>query len=421
MKVTGIIAEYNPFHNGHAYHIEETKKGTEADYIVAVMSGNFVQRGAPAILTKYERAKMALENGADLVIELPVTAALSSAEGFAAGGVSLLNNLGVVNTLSFGTEASSPEETDTLQTAANLLSEEPEEFQMLLFSYLKQGNSFPAARMKAVTDYFEAAGENTGIISSLLSSPNNILAIEYLKAIKRYHSGLTPFTITRKGKGYHDTELSCNMASATGIRKFLLGQFLQESKESLSKAVPSSVYQSLCTASSQNCFLRENDFSAMLYYALTTCAQKTEPFLSSAPDLELRIRNLLEQFASWSQFAILLKSKNQTYTAISRYLTHVLLGIGRDQFELAADFHFAPYARILGFRRDSAPLLKEIQKRSRIPVITRLAKDCSFLTPKQKELLNLDIHASELYNYIRTLKSGQQMLSDYRQPLIYIG
>ena len=209
MKVAGIIAEYNPFHNGHAYHIEEVRKKTGADYIIAIMSGNFVQRGGPAIVDKYTRTKMALLGGADLVIELPVVAATASAETFARCGVAILNSIGVVTHLGFGCET---DDLELLHALANLFVEEPKEYQELLSSYLKEGLSYPAARAKAAGEYFQKFVADTSItnrnsthnvyadgiidntlnIEATLNNPNNILAIEYLKALKQINSTIKP-------------------------------------------------------------------------------------------------------------------------------------------------------------------------------------------------------------------------------------
>lgn len=427
MKVAGTIAEYNPFHNGHTYHIEETKKRTEADYVIAVMSGSFVQRGAPAILNKYDRTRMALENGIDLVIELPVAAALSSAEGFAAGGVSLLEKLGVVTELSFGSEISDQKDVDTLHFASKLFAEEPAGFQTTLSLYLKQGYSFPAARAMAFEDHLETYQPSRAKSSQLLSSPNNILAVEYLKAIEKYHCSLSPCVIFRRGNGYHAQNLGNEFASASAIRKFLLSDDAATDPQArltdrvlISKHVPSTIYQALIHASDHHCFLQENDFSDMLFYALTEHTREMERYGSPNADFALRIKNMLEKFETWTQFTQALKSKNQTYTAISRYLAHVLLGITRKDLSLAAQFRYSPYARVLGFKKASAPLIKEIQKKSRIPVITRLAKERELLSPDQQRLLDLDIRASGIYNHVVFSKSGQKIRSDYRQPLIYI-
>ena len=415
MNVTGIIAEYNPFHNGHAFHIEETRKNTDADYCIAVISGSFVQRGAPALVNKYDRTKMALEHGIDLVIELPVIAATSSAEMFAQGGVCLLDSLGVVSHISFG-------------------AEEPPAFQKYLDLELKSGCSFPAARAKAAILCLQQMAfdsMNTDTVAQLvqlLTSPNNILAIEYMKAIRRQNLKLTPSVVTRNGAGYHDTDTDTELASASALRKFIFQDNSCQETDSevlnqmLTRTVPDSVRELLLTAHKNHAFLQEDDFSDLLYYELR------RKFLHSAfsdsdtecSDLEKRIANNLETFTCWSDFVSDLKTKNQTYTAISRHLLHAFLGIDAELLAAAKNCHYAPYARILGFRKDASPLLKELQEHSQIPLLRKIAKERQSLTPEQQQLLDLDVYASDLYNRILFSKTGIQRKNEYRQPLIIL-
>ena len=194
MRVNGIISEYNPFHNGHKYLLTESKKATSADYTVIVMSGNFVQRGAPALINKYKRAEMALQNGADLVLELPKYYATASAEYFAMGGISLLDKLGVVTNLSFGSECG---DLAVLEKIARILVEEPNDYTILLRENLKKGQSYPTARTNALLEYNADFGE----YKDVLSSPNNILGIEYLKALLKRKSSIQPYTLLRTGAG----------------------------------------------------------------------------------------------------------------------------------------------------------------------------------------------------------------------------
>lgn len=212
MKTIGIIAEYNPFHNGHAYQIAELKRKTNADFVVIAMSGDFVQRGAPAIIDKYCRAEMALLCGADLVIELPVVWAVSSAEDFAMAGVTLFDKMGCIDGICFGAES---DQLPLLKSIAGVLAEEPDIYRSALSSHLKKGLAFPAARAAALSDYFKSTGMN---FISILDTPNNILAVEYLKALKRRNSAMTPILIPRAGSGYHDTTINTPTASASAIR-----------------------------------------------------------------------------------------------------------------------------------------------------------------------------------------------------------
>ncbi|MBR4277086.1 MAG: nucleotidyltransferase family protein, partial [Lachnospiraceae bacterium] len=208
MIVNGIIAEYNPFHNGHIAHLEKTKEQTNADYTIVAMSGNFVQRGAPAVVDKYVRTKMALEGGADLVLEIPTCYSTSSAEYFASAGVALLDKIGVVDYLSFGSESG---DIEILNHIASILLEEPPEFSEYMQRYLREGYTYPLARNNALIQYENSLFDATRV----LESPNNILAIEYIKAILRRESTITPFTIKRQGSNYHDRYMADNATSAS--------------------------------------------------------------------------------------------------------------------------------------------------------------------------------------------------------------
>ncbi len=212
MKVAGLIVEYNPFHNGHLYHLEQSKKLTGADCIVCIMSGNFIQRGEPALVNKWARAKMALLSGADLVIELPLVYAMSSAEFFAYGAVSILNSLNIVDYLCFGSESGSIDELDNI---ADILVWEPQAYKELLKNHINKGISFPSARQKALADYLNIGSASLNI----LSESNNILAVEYLKALKRTESQITPVTIKRINNTYNTCDLTGNISSATAIRR----------------------------------------------------------------------------------------------------------------------------------------------------------------------------------------------------------
>ena len=217
MKVVGIVAEYNPFHYGHLYHLQSSRSLTEADCVVVVMSGNYTQRGEPAVVSKWARAEMALLSGADLVIELPVAYAMGSAEYFAYGAVRLLDSLGVVDAMCFGSESGDIED---LQAIASILADEPEEYKDLLKNHLSDGHSFPSARQKALSGYLRGR-HGKADLTRLLKSSNNILGIEYLKALLRLDSKIKPVTISRIGSDYNSTELSGKFSSATSIRNIL--------------------------------------------------------------------------------------------------------------------------------------------------------------------------------------------------------
>ncbi|MCD8218321.1 MAG: nucleotidyltransferase family protein [Clostridiales bacterium] len=468
MKTAGIIAEYNPFHNGHQFHIEETRRRTGADYIIAVLSGDFVQRGAPALLSKYVRAEMTLRHGADLVIELPVTAALSSAEGFATGGVRLLDKLNVIDVVSCGCENAS-EDTALFQEIVCLLADEPEEYRTLLRTHIKSGTAFPAARELAFSQYLQSTHPESsempdktekvscpgtsittqsGLkdkISRLLSSPNNILAIEYAKAIHTLSDSMKLCLIPRKGGAYHSAALSEGFSSATAIRRCLLeacdcrytsghaaGNPNRPEKVSpdtsilrgqigrLRGQVPPLVFDNLQQAAAQRQCLNENNFSDLLFYSLIQRADCLNDYCPAGSDLACRIRNSMEAFTDWQEFALLIKSKNRTYTAVSRCLAHILLDLTEDDFAISAEYGHAPYVRVLGFRRDAALLLKAIQAQADIPLLMHPAKDFSRLDEKQARLFKKNVQASEIYKHILYQQSGFRMKSEFRQPLIIL-
>ena len=419
MKVAGIIAEYNPFHNGHAYHIEEVRKQTGADYVIAIMSGNFVQRGAPAIVDKWTRTKMALLGGADLVIELPVVAATASAETFARCGVSILNAMGVVTHLGFGCET---DDLDLLWKLADLFVEEPAEYQGLLADYLKKGMTYPAARAQAAMEYFPQ-------LQSVLNAPNNILAIEYLKALKQSGSTMKLCAILRKGNDYHDEHLSGELSSATAIRNKIATMDRMETDHAvatlayLESVIPQKGLAILQDALKVARPMHTEDFSNLLQYKLCLEANSKESFLNYADvkeELANRIQNLLEEYKSFDGFVELLKTKNMTFTSISRGLIHILLDVKKTDMNCLIGTNYAPYARVLGFRREAAALLHGL-KESSIPVITQIAKEQDKLSDDALRLLQLDIASSHIYNFMKENKSGFVTgKNEYRTPLVYV-
>ena len=258
MRVTSIISEYNPFHEGHKYHMENTKKITNSDFIIVIMSGDFTQRGTPAIIDKYARTKQALLNGADLVLELPAAFATSSAEGFAHGSVSILNKLGIVDSLVFGSESGN---IDSINNIAQFLSHETPEFTNRLQDYLKQGLPFPKARSLSLKEYFPDMDEN------FLSSSNNILGIEYCKALISFASSIKPMTIVRKDNFYNDEHLSekGKLSSATSIRNVLHGSC---NFDELTSHMPENSLNIIKENWNISTPISINDFSLLLKYKL---------------------------------------------------------------------------------------------------------------------------------------------------------
>lgn len=436
MKIIGIIAEYNPFHNGHAYQIKKAKEDLQADFVVVAMSGNFVQRGTPAIINKYTRAKMALSCGADLVIELPALWSTASAEYFSMAGVTLFDKMGCLDGICFGAET---DDLDALSMIADVLVCEPEYYRTALASYLKEGMSFPLARSNALCDHFEHNSANSShrddgirlnLLSSILSEPNNILAIEYLKALKRRNSSITPHVIKREGAGYHDTEIaiatteSAPTASATAIRKVLdslITTTASDIFDELTDTMPVSALNILKEYASAKSLLCANDFSSILGYKLLTSDSTTLADIGdSNPDISNRIMKNRMNFTSFEQFCELNKSKDITYSRISRILLHLILDIKNADYTLGKEADYIPYLRILGFRKDASALLKELKNCSSVPVISKLANADLQLDETALSLLDIDIFAADLYEQVCANKSGIASISDYSQNIILL-
>ena len=412
MIVNGIIAEYNPFHNGHQYHLERSRRETGADYNVVVLSSNFTQRGEPAIIDKFTRAKMALECGADLVIELPVSHSAASAEFFAQGGVSLLHQLGVVDYLCFGSECG---DIKLLQTFAKILLEEPKAYLEDLKSCLAAGHSYPVARNRALMDYAPELAKHKDI----LSSPNNILGIEYIKALMKLESPIKPFTIFRAGAGYHDRFFETEYCSALAIREALLSKRnaageAPASLLSLSAQMPKKAFRILSDVLSETPPITVSDFSEMLLYKLLMEQEAGyDRYVDVSSDLSDHVRKNLKKYQGYAQFCDLLKTKNMTYTRISRSLLNILLG--------ATEPPAMPlYARVLGFRKDASPLLTEIKKRSSIPLISKLADAGDILTPEAYDVLRENLRRESVYESVAALKAGRTARDEREIPIITI-
>ncbi len=408
MKTVGIIAEYNPFHKGHAYHLSQAKEHTGADYAVAVISGPFVQRGLPALLDKYARAEMALQSGADLVLELPVFYAAGSAETFARGAVSLLESLGCVDYLCFGSECG---ELKSLLTYARLFEEEPEGYRELLRSYTRQGFSFPAARSRAAEEYLNYTGSilpctagdaDCRYESEILKSPNNILGIEYCRALIRRNSPIRPVTFPRVSAGYHDTSLHGEFASASAIRGSLL---LEGLTDRTAAQLPETSLKILKNCIREGRFFSPEDFSQLLFYRLLSLSQEElAAFQDISEDLASRIDNLKFQFTGFTAFADLLKTKQLTHTHITRALCHILLDLRQEDFLILKEADFPVYLRILGFRRSASPLLSVIKQQGSAPLLAKPADAGTLLSPLQGFLFEKDGFAAHICEAVRVCR-----------------
>lgn len=410
MKVNGIIAEYNPFHNGHLFHLTESKRLTGADYTVVVMSGNFVQRGAPALTDKFLRAKAALLGGADLVVELPVLYAVSGAEYFAAGAVSLLSRLGAVTHLCFGSESGS---VAPLAQAAQILAEEPKDYRVSFKKYLRQGLSYPRARARALLERYPFLAR----YPDLLSSPNNLLGIEYIKALLLQKSSLVPVTLRRTGSGYHSR--SDAAGSALAIRQAL---YAGEETSFLADNMPPEAARLLSQALTGPGPARSQDFSQALYYKLLTRQDEGfESYLDVSGALSDRIRRRLKDYDSLDGFCRLLKTREVTYTRISRCLFHILLDVRKEDMEQAREMGLTPYARVLGLRKSAGPLLRAVKTKASLSLVTKPSRASRLLPPgNAQKLLLQDIRSSQLYLGVQAQKTRTAPANEIASPLVLL-
>ncbi|MDY2614824.1 MAG: nucleotidyltransferase [Lachnospiraceae bacterium] len=427
MKIVGLITEYNPFHNGHLYHIEKARELTDADAVIVVMSGNYVQRGAPAIMPKHLRAEVALEAGVDLLMELPVCYAVGSAEYFAAGAISLFEQLGCVDAICFGSECG---DYNVLENIAHIVSEEPEEYKFSLQEALRKGMSFPRARQMALANYLKDDS-----IDMILEQPNNILGIEYIKTLHKTHSNIKSYTIKRKVSGYHDEHLTGNYSSASAIRKLLAyasnsihlegeGMFdepvMSEVLTRLDDQVPPSCIRMLEEMHRNRYPIYANDFSLILKYKLLSETRDTlVKYKDVTEDLANRIMNHVNDFITFEQFCDLLKTKDITYTRISRSLFHILLNITNEDMLIYEKEGFCQYAHILGFRKDAGKLLSHLKQHSKVPLITKLTQT-SELNNTGLQMLEQDIFASNLYESVITNKFKMPFINEYQHQIIRI-
>ena len=387
-RVLGIIAEYNPFHNGHLYHIAKSKQETGAQYVIAVISGNFVQRGNTSIINKWTKARMALLNGADLVIELPTIYSISSAENFAEGAIKILNSLGVVDTLSFGMEAN---DISTLNNIANVLYTEPKEYVTMLSHELSKGNSYPKARENALLLYLNDIKR----YANVLSGSNNILGIEYLKALRKTKSTITPVGIKREKVLYNDKYIVDEFASATAIRKMLMTKELND----ISKVMPRNSYLLLGEELKKGHYVIDiARFEKEIIYTLRKMSVQD---IAKLPDvsegLENSLKNAADSCNTLKDFINIVKTKRFTQTRIQRILLYCLLGITKKQMETSRKV--IPYARVLGFNNKGKELISEMMKLNpKLNIVTSVKKYIDTVANKNlKEMLDIDILATNIY------------------------
>ncbi len=371
MKIAGIVAEYNPFHNGHKYHIEQTRKKTGADAIVAVMSGSFVQRGDCAIMDKYSRAHAAIMGGADLVIELPVYYALGVAPLFAFGAVSTLNALECVDFISFGMEE---DNIDVLYKIAKALATESEKIEAETKKYLDNYTGYPAAREKALCSLLD-------IDAKILQSPNNTLAIEYMRALFCLDSKIKPVGINRIGAGYHDASTESEFSSATAIRKAVFEE------KSVSHTMPTDVCDIFMKKTPM---FTQNFDKAMLSFLRRAKAEDLKNIMDMPFGFENRIISMAKKACNVEELVELCCARQYTRSRIRRLLFASFIGIQNMGYNKAPS-----YIRVLAANKTGRAILSKINDTSCVPIITKTA---DFINKDSDELFLLDVMATDLYN-----------------------
>ncbi|WP_315168615.1 nucleotidyltransferase [Metaclostridioides mangenotii] len=451
MNILGLIVEYNPFHNGHLFHLNESKKKTNSTHTIAVMSGNFLQRGEPAILDKHTRAEMAVRAGVDLVVELPTLYACQSAELFSQGAITTLDSLNCVNSICFGSEVG---DIGVLYTIAEILSSEPLEFKTFLKSYLDLGMLFPVARSKALIDYIEKIkhdDNNTGEeaayfskystflddvddIEKVLNNPNNILGIEYIKRLIKLNSSIQPQTIKRIQSEYNSTDITGNISSATAIRNKLknICIFDSNNKSTVDSGNSSAIYyndilDSLIDTMPYTSYkilkdkLKENIplmYDEMFFNSLKTSVFRDKDKLSDFFEVNEGIENKIytEAFSANNTYDLVnsVKSKRYTMTKVKRIINNILLGITKDEIKIAKEIDKMPYIRILAFNNKGREIIKEIKNNSNINIINKFSNIEFFLNdPTFKTFIESDIKASNIYNAVYFKRIGNKFKGPY--------
>lgn len=393
MRIVGLITEYNPFHNGHLYHLNKSKSITNSEYSVAIMSGNFLQRGEPALVDKWTRTKMAIDNGVDLVIELPVIYACQSAEIFAFGAIKTLDSLSIIDSICFGSESGNIEELDYI---AEILNNEPENYREYLKLGLSQGYSYPKAREYALVKYTEVFNLlDSSTISSIISNPNNILSIEYLKSLKKINSNIKPYTLKRKQSNYHDKSLTGTISSATAIRELLIKN---TSIENIRHVVPDKTYKYLKDFYNEyRGFNSLDNFSMILLYLLrNSTSDSLKKFSDVNEGLDNRIIDCSTKYSSICDILDCISTKRYTMTRLKRILIHLLLNLNKEIVNELISVG-PQYIRVLGANTKGIEILKMAKKISNLPIITKFADYTKLNNSLVSQMIEIDKKATDIY------------------------
>ncbi len=405
MSITGIVCEFNPFHNGHKYLIDGVRRDLNPDAVVCVMSGNFVQRGAPALADKYARARSALVCGADLVLELPVIYAVAPAFEFADGAIKLMGGLGCVTDLAFGCENA---DYRYFEMAGLLLSKEDDDFRKDLKNRLAEGVSYAAAMSESIF------ARIPDLPSDFLKGPNNLLGMEYARANIKYGAGLKLHPYLRVRAGHNDMNVEGNVTSATSIRKLI---FDNNGNNSYVDYMPKQSFEALLKTKLWNLKAEKRLFDIIRYLLTVKDSEELKDVFEVSEGLENKLKDAVTEAKSTDELILRVKSKRYTYARISRILMHLLMDIKAGNFQEAQASGL--YARPLAFNEKGASVLKNIKKIASLPIYTNLSRNVPENAPERK-LLKYDIKASDIYSVLigRNIYENSDLLAN-PNPLRY--
>lgn len=413
MKVCACICELNPFHNGHEYLFREARRLAGADFLIAVMSGDFVQRGMPAICDKYARTSMALNGGADLVVELPVSFATASADYFAQGAVSMLNNMGIVDCLCFGSECG---DLEMLVSCAGLYEENDPGLHIL-----SQGNDSDRSRKYRITQLLKEGMSYAKAYATVTGNEfasNDMLAVRYLRSLDMLESDIRPVCVKRIGGSYLD---SSDSLSAMTVRRKIFA------REGFTHLVPKYTYRTLEKITSQAFPVSLNDFSIQLYTIISRLIEGEDDsdgilaeFMDVSANIEGRIRSNIGRYRDYESFISLVHSKEYTKSRVMRALLHILLDIRKEDYGYEPWDCNVPYVRILGFRRSSAALLAALKENCVVPVISKAGDAAYILDEEAMHMFRIDVGAANMYDRACTFRFGKEPEHDYAREVVII-
>lgn len=429
MSTVGIVCEYNPFHKGHQYQIEQAKKITGADHVICFMSGNFLQRGVPALADKFTRAEIALKCGADVIFEIPFVYSTASARDYATSAVTMMELSGIIDYISFGAET---DDIDLLSHIADIVENEPHQVSTLIQKFMSCGMTYGAARANAIADYIFDQNTNTSeseyngyskdMIDHILSSPNNILAIEYIAALKRIGSTIKPAIIKRAISDYNSSEASHDICSASAIRNILETSDIEDIK----RHVPEVCYQCLSSCYKRSFPIYDDALSGLLtaarlfydrYQGYHDYDTELYPdIVDMDNDLYNRLMKL-DKTLSFSETTMSLKCRNYTLTRIQRAILHYITQVSENDYAQYKSGGWIYYLRLLGLNTKAGNIIKKLKKGTDIPVITKAADFNSMLNGHGISMFRYDIKSTDIYNSLVYKMYGTKLRNEFEHTI----